>query len=140
VLFSVFDASAYYAGGYFGGTLHRYVPPDQCRALNAKTYGLLTTNEEDFQDQFFDEDDIQPFEVTVTNAKYEVAMADSPASGYIIQSICMPRSCNLYDLSQVLAYNNISKSEKVVDVDLVELRAIPGEYSFAEDASFHVIM
>jgi hypothetical protein len=140
----VYDASSYYAGGFYGGFHNRYTQPAHCRSLN-KVKSHYYTNEENFENSnIIYNDNVLPFDVTFTNAKYEMTLMDNAASNahtQIIQGICMPKACNLYDLSQVLSYNNISKSDKLLqEVDLIELRSLDGGYNFVDDKSFHVIM
>lgn len=61
----------------------------------------------------------------------------------ITQTVCMPTSCSLDDLRQVMSYAhlpNMRTSSFVKEAELIDLKVIDGNYRFYEDFSFYVFV
>lgn len=148
----MYDASGYYSGNMYGGDNYRLGDPELCRELNDEIINrnyrqladhLNPTIYEDVQSYLYPSQFL-PFKVQMVNAKYKAIVNSSPIYTFIIhQSVCMPKSCTYYDLTQVMSYANISHLRNnfvMRNSELIDVRILNQSYDFSMDEAFLMFM
>lgn len=154
----VYDASGYYSGSIYAGNNIRRGSPQLCRELNAEMAisnfeAAPTSINGQHQSSHTLYDDIQefmilsnflPFPVHLVNAKYKTIVEGAPYATYIIhQTMCMPSSCTLDDLTQVMSYANLTHLRNNLimrNTELVNVKILEESYEFYKDSAFYAFM
>lgn len=153
-LFLVYDASGYYSGGMYGGNELRLNNPELCKNLNNEYQQLInaapsttTTNNENYNNKINILKNISlttpPFYVQIVNAKYGGFIEEDKIFKLIIikQIVCLPKSCTIMDLQQVMSYAylpNIKNDLIFQNVELIDLRILKEKYSILKDVNFYI--
>lgn len=154
---AVYDASGYYSGSIYAGNNIRRGTPQLCRELNAEmaisNFEAAPTSINGPSTQHSLYDDIQefmilsnflPFPVHLVNAKYKTIVESAPYATYIIhQTMCMPSSCTLNDLTQVMSYANLTHLRNNLimrNTELINVKILKETFEFYKDSSFYAFM
>lgn len=85
-----------------------------------------------------------PFRVQAVTARYRITVIDASVDSLIIhQTVCMPKSCSHYDLTQVMSFANISHLRNGLimrNAQLLNVRIIQQSYDFRTDVAFVIFM
>lgn len=150
-LFTVYDASGYYAGSVMAGNNFRHSDPQLCRDLNDEInihhyQALSGTNRTNLNNVhgFMIPSTFLPFRVQLVNILYGTIIDSSRSRTHIIhQTACMPKSCNHYDLTQIMSYANNSHLRNnlvMKDTQLLDVRILHESYSFYTDSTFYILV
>lgn len=151
-MYTVYDASGYYAGSIYAGNNIRRGNPQLCRELNRGQRPLhqqQAPNNPNANVSTFDEiqdylilSQYLPFNVRLVNAKYKMQVEKSPFDAYVIhQTVCMPKSCTANDLNQVMSYANMPHLRNnliVKSTELMDVKVLRESYSFWKDGIFYM--
>lgn len=133
------------------GNNFRRGDPQLCRELNEEInihhfQALAPANRTIFEDVrgFMIPPTFLPFRVQLVNVLYETIIGSSPFKTHIIhQTACMPKSCNHYDLVQVMSYANQSHLRNNLimrDTQLLDVRILNESYTFYTDSAFYLLV
>lgn len=154
---AVYDASGYYSGSIYAGNNIRRGSPQLCRDLNAEMAisnfeaaapapidGLTSHSLYDDIQEFMILSNFLPFPVHLVNAKYKTIVESAPYATYIIhQTMCMPASCTLDDLTQVMSYANLTHLRNNLimrNTELLDVKILDETYEFYKDSAFYAFM
>lgn len=153
---TVYDASGYYSGSIYAGNNIRRGSPQLCRELNAEMAisnfeaaptsinGPSSRSLYDDIQEFMILSNFLPFPVHLVNAKYKTFVESAPYATYIIhQTMCMPSSCTLDDLIQVMSYANLTHLRNNLimrNTELVNVKILNESYEFYKDSAFYALM
>lgn len=151
----MYDASGYYGGNVYGGKNYRLGDPELCHKLNqhegndrairqlAADPMPAQPNENGQNLTIFTVADV-PFRVHAVNARYRITVIDASVESLVIhQTVCMPKSCSHYDLTQVMSFANISHLRNGMimrNAQLLDVRIIQQSYDFRTDVAFVIFM
>lgn len=140
----MFDSSGYYSGGLLSGSKLRLNDPDFCQELNNDVKNVYFNGNLIIFNQ-----SSAPFLVRNINAKYRLNLHETilqsgqDENSFIVQTICMPKSCNLFDLKQIMSYNHnlFSRYNKIVRTgELIGVTIFKEEYNVFVEFNFFVLM
>lgn len=132
----------------YAGNNIRHIDSQLCRELNDDysyyeyrlRHNANLTIYEDVQSVFVPSA-ILPFRVRLVNAQYKTIIETSPFHSYMVQQIiCMPITCTMDDLMQVMSYANVSHLRNnliMKDTELIDIRILKESYEFYHDSAFY---